>query len=76
MHDVLEGILQYEMKLMLQFMINCEGYFSLDTFNSHLDNLELGYMESNNRPTTISMKTFNSEGNSLKQNGMFIKILT
>ena len=71
MHDVLEGALQYEVKLMLQFMINHEGYFTLETFNSCLVNLELGYMESNNRPTVISARTLNSEGNSLKQNGMF-----
>ena len=71
MHDVLEGALQYEVKLMLQFMINHEGYFTLEVFNSHLVNLELGYMESNNRPTVISQRILNSEGNSLKQNGMF-----
>ena len=71
MHDVLEGALQYEVKLMLQFMINHEGYFTLEIFNSYLVNLELGYMESNNRPTVISPKTLNSGGNSLKQNGLF-----
>lgn len=70
MHNVLEGALQYEIKLMLQFMVNSEGYITLDTFISHLENLELGYMESNNRPTTISTKTFKSEGISLKQNGL------
>lgn len=71
MHDVLEGALQYEIKLMLQFMISHEGYFTLEVFNSSLVNLELGSMESNNRPTVISTKTLNSEGNSLKQNGLF-----
>ena len=30
MHDVLEGVLQYEAKLMLQCMINVENYFSID----------------------------------------------
>ena len=71
MHDVLKGALQYEVKLMLQFMINHEGYFTLEIFNSHLVNLEPGYMKSNNRPTVISQRILNSEGNSLKQNGMF-----
>lgn len=70
MHDVLEGALQYEVKLMLQFMVSSEGYFTLETLNSHLEHIELGYMESNNRPTTISSKTFNSEGSSLRQNGL------
>lgn len=69
MHDVLEGVLQYEAKLMLQYMINVENYFSVDMFNSKLQNLELGNTESKNRPTSVSIKTINSEGNSLKQNG-------
>ena len=69
MHDILEGALQYEVKLMLQVMINVEGYISIDELNSHMEHLELGYMENNNRPTLFSSKTLNSEGNSLKQNG-------
>ena len=69
MHDVLEGILQYEAKLMLQYMINVENFFSVNMFNSKLRNLELSSAESKNKPTSISVKTINSEGNSLKQNG-------
>lgn len=68
MHDVLEGVLQYEVKLMLHYMIN-ENYFSLDMFNSKLQNLELSTTESKNKPTSISPKNLKSEGNSLKQNG-------
>jgi len=30
MHDVLEGVLQYKVKLMLRHMITIEQYFSLD----------------------------------------------
>lgn len=69
MHDVLEGVLQYEVKLMLRYMINTENYFSLDLFNSKLQNLELSSVESKNKPTRLSSKTMGSEGNSLKQNG-------
>ena len=65
-------MLQYELKLMLQYMINLEDYFTLETFNSKLENLELGNVESKNRPTTISLKTLSSNGNSLKQNGWCI----
>jgi len=70
MHDVLEGALPYEVKLMLQFMIDTEGYFSLDDLNSRLEHIELGYMESKDRPTAITAKTLYSSGNSLKQKGM------
>ena len=69
MHDVLEGVLQYEVKLMLQYMIIIESYFTLNMFNSKLENLELDATESVNRPTSISAKNIKSEGNSLKQNG-------
>ena len=68
MHDVLEGVLQYEVKLMLQHMITIEQYFSLDMVNTKLENLDLSTSESINRPTSIPQTTFNSDGNSLKQN--------
>jgi len=44
MHDILEGALQYEVKLMLQVMIT-ENYFTLSQFNSRLENIDYGYME-------------------------------
>ena len=72
MHDILEGVLQYEIKLMLQVMVNREKYFTLTDFNSQLENLELGYMESKNCPTQLSSKTLNSDSSSLKQNGLYI----
>ena len=33
MHDLLEGVLQYEVKLMLQQMIGVDEYFTPDQFN-------------------------------------------
>jgi hypothetical protein len=44
MHDLLEGALQYEVKVMLQEMITEERYFSLDALNSRLTTTELGYI--------------------------------
>ena len=70
MHDILEGVLQYEVKLLLHVMVDNEC-FTLEHFNSRLQNVELGYMECKNRPTLIATSTFNSDGNSLKQNGLF-----
>lgn len=70
MHDVLEGVLQYETKLMLQTFVNRKKYFTLEELNSHLENMELGYTESKSRPSLVSHKTLNSESNSLKQNGL------
>ena len=70
LHDILEGMLQYEVKLLLQYFVNFESYLTLDTLNSKLHNTELGSVEAKNRPTAISVKTLNSDGNSLKQNGL------
>ncbi len=72
MHDLLEGALQYEVKLLLRHFVKTECYFSLDTFNSRLINLELGYMETKDRPTPIADSTLTSSGHSLKQAGKII----
>ena len=69
MHDLLEGVLQYEVKLLLRVLVQSDN-FTLEDFNSRLENTELGYMEYKNRPSIISSKTFSSNGNSLKQNGI------
>lgn len=71
MHDVLEGALQYEIKLMLREMIAEESYFTLADLNTRIENLELGYMESKDRTTPISDTTLYSGGVSLKQAGKF-----
>lgn len=73
LHDILEGALQYEVKLMLKVMVYEDEYFTLDDLNSRLENMELGYMESKDRPTPISIATLrHSSGLSLKQSGMCV----
>lgn len=74
MHDLLEGVLQYEVKLMLKTMVRVDGYFSLEVFNSRLINTDFGYMEINDKPTPISSTTFSSSGHSLKQAGTLCDI--
>lgn len=74
MHDILEGALQYEVKLMLRSFVQMECYFTLETINLRLVSFELGYMESRDRPTPISDNTISSTGHSLKQNGMCLDI--
>ena len=68
MHDLLEGALQYEVELLLHYMIE-KCSLTVQELNSRLENVDLGYMEVKNKPTLISVKTMNSDGNSLKQNG-------
>ena len=69
MHDLLEGALQYEVKLMLKEFILCDHYFTLEHLNSKLDNMELGYMESKDRPSPIADVTLKSQDNRLTQAG-------
>lgn len=75
MHDLLEGALQYEVKLKLKVMIRIEQYFSLDQFNSRLVSTELGYMEIKDKPTPISDVTLASSGHSLKQAGKLYNVV-
>ena len=69
MHDVLEGALEYEVKLLLKTMICADRYFTVDDFNRRLVNIELGYMEISDRPTEITMAIISSSSNLLKQQG-------
>lgn len=69
MHDILEGGLQYETKLLLQKFIQEEKYFTLQELNCRLESFEFGYAEGRSRPSPIEAKTLSSSDNTLKQNG-------
>lgn len=69
MHDVLEGVLQYEAKLLLQHCVFVERYFTVDTLQHLIESFELGFMETANRPTPITGKILRRADNSLRQNG-------
>ena len=75
MHDVLEGALEYEVKLMLAHMISEEKYFTFNQFNSRLENMELGYMEAKDRSTLIANTTLFSASNKLKQEGILLSYM-
>jgi hypothetical protein len=67
MHDVLEGALQYEVKLLLQY---CREKRHFSDHNEAIEGMELGYMETD-RPAPIPSKTlYARDSNSLKQKGM------
>lgn len=71
MHDMLEGVLQYEVKLLLEHLIKECRHFKLSFFNHMIEAIELGYMEVRNRPTLIVL---NMEDRLLKQNGMTVNL--
>lgn len=74
MHDILEGVLQYECKEVLKVFVNEEKYFTLDQLNERIRDFDYGYYNDKNKPSTIALKTLNSETNSLKQKGIKISM--
>ena len=68
MHDLLEGVLQYETKLLLRHYIN-NGNFTLQNLNMAIEHLELCCNMESDRPALINRNTLFSEGNLLKQKG-------
>lgn len=69
MHDILEGILQYQCKEMLKQFIYEDKYFTLDLLNSRLARFDYGYFNDKNKPSPIADRTLKSDNNSLKQKG-------
>ena len=75
MHDVFEGVLQREVKLILQHCVDSK-YFRLTYLTQLMEMFEFGYMEVANRPTPIQRKMLNSGDFSLQQNGMYVQYMT
>ena len=71
MHDLLEGVLQYETKLLLCHYINSRN-FTLQDLNIAIEHLELCNNMESDRPALITRNTLYSEGNLLKQKGIAI----
>ena len=63
MHDLLEGTLQHILQLLLSYCSEEKHYFALQTLNSKILGIELGYME-HTRPARVD------KCNHLRQNGM------
>jgi hypothetical protein len=68
MHDLLEGTLQYEAKLVLKHVIG-QRYITYKSFTGLVGGLELGYMEADNKPTMISSRVISSDDKHLGQKG-------
>lgn len=66
MHDLFEGVVQYEIKLLLLHCI-ASKYFSLEEFNHRLIGFEYGYSEVADKPTVITSQHIHSDGKHLRQ---------
>ena len=69
MHDILEGVLQYETKEMLKNFIKVEHYLTLKILNDRIAKYDFGYYNDTNKPSPITEAKFSSNDNSLKQHG-------
>ena len=52
MHDLYEGVVPHEMKLLVNHCIS-EAYFDLDTLNFRLEAFDFGYTETGDKPAPI-----------------------
>ena len=69
MHDVLEGVLQYQCKELMKAIIQDEKLMSLDVLNQHLKKFDYGN-NNKNKSSHITLQTLNNENNSLGQKGL------
>ena len=76
MHDVLEGVLQYECKEMLKEFLFKKKYFTLDQLNERLSRSDYGYYIDRNKQSPITRPAIKSDSNSLRQKGLCRKIHT
>ena len=56
MHDVLEGVLQYEAKELLKYCINEQRYVTLAQLNHSIVSFDFGYYNDTNKPSPESGK--------------------
>lgn len=54
MHDLLEGVVQYEFKLVFQYLVN-KKYLPLETLSQRIQSFNYGYIERRNRPSGLKM---------------------
>ena len=68
MHDVLEGALPLELKMMLsQFIGN--GFFTLDQLNARIKAFPYGEEDRSNKPSQILLANLKTTDTSFKQSG-------
>ena len=66
MHDLYEGVVQYEMKLLLTYLVD-KNLLTIQEFNKRLINFDYGYSEVADKPTPITRANFKSGDKKLRQ---------
>ena len=76
MHDILEGVLQYEVKELLKHYIKVQHLFTLKQLNHQIASYDFGYYNDTNRPSQIPEQKLLSTDNSLRQHGEGLNALS
>lgn len=72
MERPLEGVLQYETKELLKYIVQERKLISLTFLNQQIQSFPYGYCDSPNKPMPVMPATMNSRDHSLKQTGMLM----
>jgi len=71
MHILLEGVIPYTMKAMLQSFVCVKRYFTIDNLNKKILNFKFSRSESKCKPSPISSHVLHDDDN-ISQSGMVI----
>ena len=70
MHDILEGVVQFGMMMVLKDLILKKHYFQLPSLNDRIKSFNYGPVEAANKPSTIKEAGFSSASDTtMKQTG-------
>lgn len=70
MHVLLEGVIPYEMKHMLNAFVSEKGYFTLDTLNERIHCFPYTQEEVADKPSPLSQVVWSSAQSSFHQSGI------
>ena len=73
MHVLLEGVIPYELELLLHEFIAVQQYFELSTLNNRIVNFQYSICDSGDKPSKI--KELSSHKYAIHQSGIFMYVL-
>lgn len=71
MHTLFEGVVPYQLKLLLQNIINSKGYLTLQQLNQAFSVHCFGYSESDTKPSPIEQDRTDSSTFHIRQSGIW-----
>uniref|UniRef100_A0A1X7TKY7 Uncharacterized protein n=1 Tax=Amphimedon queenslandica TaxID=400682 RepID=A0A1X7TKY7_AMPQE len=73
MHDMLEGALPYELRLLLQHLFNA-GHLKLQEYNDRVKAFDYGYTETANKPNEIPIRCFQDKVLIEEHHSLFVEL--